>query len=616
MRGRIEILFVFVFVVCSFFVGVPAFAGVGLDNEAGEAGWIMLASQGPPYSPPPIVQAAEDGDLEAIKAILKRSPERVNESEPYYGTTALMVAARRGDLTMVRFLVDKGAKVDACGGRETPLSAAARNSRIDIVIFLMDSGAELDDADSRCDTPLFSAARSGQQEMVRFLLEEGADPNAKAGWRGDTPLHVTEKAGIVKLLIKYGADVNAQNDRGETPLLKAAKRWSPEVARVLIEYGADVNLKTEYGATPLSMALGRGNQELARLLFENGADKQGKVKVGGKELSPLRMAVEKGQLDVVEALIEEEVAPKLKGFEDSLILFKAIETHPHLIRPLVEKGLYVNVTDGKGYTLLIRAVSNRKVGIKVIRLLIELGADVNGKDMHGYSALSAAMQSIRPGSREIALLLIENGADLDVYGPSNGHTPLMKAIVSWDDIDLARLILEKGASVNLKSNSGRNALHLALQKRNEEVARLLIENGVDVDAADKNAFTPLHVATQKGLIESARLLIEKGADVNVWNKRRDGRGYTPLLQAGVSRNYKEIARLLVESGADVNVQDPDGNTALTFAVGRGKSDIVALLIDAGADISVKNSRGKTLVEIARRRGSFDIVDLLKAAGAK
>ena len=89
------------------------------------------------------------------------------------------------------------------------------------------------------------------------------------------------------------------------------------------------------------------------------------------------------------------------------------------------------------------------------------------------------------------------------------------------DIRNALKLIENGADVNVKSNSGWTALHDAAWYGYVDVAKVLIENGADVDAKDKNSVTALHDAACYGHVDVAKVLIEKGADVDA--KDKDGK---------------------------------------------------------------------------------------------
>ena len=111
-------------------------------------------------------------------------------------------------------------------------------------------------------------------------------------------------------------------------------------------------------------------------------------------------------------------------------------------------------------------------------------------------------------------------------------------------IDEVRTLLLKGVDVNSRDVFGDNAgLHWAASLGLAEMARLLIDNGADVNIRNEEGYTPLHWAAGEGQKELVVILIIHGADVNAHNKR----GWTPLRWAEAQRQ-KEIARILMTAG--------------------------------------------------------------------
>ncbi len=120
-------------------------------------------------------------------------------------------------------------------------------------------------------TDLFELIKHGDFEGVKKAIENGADVNARneIGW---TPLHLASYWGctkIAKLLIENKADVNAKDVCGNTPLHLASRYNNLEIVKLLIEKGADVNAKDNYSKTALDIAKSHDYQEIIDLLTKN-----------------------------------------------------------------------------------------------------------------------------------------------------------------------------------------------------------------------------------------------------------------------------------------------------------------------------------------------------------
>jgi ankyrin repeat protein len=207
--------------------------------------------------------------------------------------------------------------------------------------------------------------------------------------------------------------------------------------------------------------------------------------------------------------------------------------------------------------------------------------------------------------------LLDAGRSADTPIAEGHQTPLQRA-ASSGKTEIAKLLIERGASVNAPAASG-SALHLAIQGGWDDIVQLLIDNGADPDQRDAFDNTPLVLAVSAQHRDIAEILIKAGADLGASSS-----GLTPLMFASSTGDVDQV-RFLVKAGAKVNGVGKGqygGRSALLAAIPDGQADAVKALIELKADVNQKGPDGKTPLAAAREAKQEEIVTILKAAGAR
>jgi hypothetical protein len=158
------------------------------------------------FDPAPLHVATAAGQLAAVRYLLQRGA-RIEVPQRPFSQSALVVAIERGQLQIAELLIDSGADLNKPGATDTPLQAASEKGYVSLVELLLNRGADIK-LQSFGQSALIDAARAGQLAVVELLLKRGADPNTSVGGTSSTALDIAEQyqhADVAALLISAGA---------------------------------------------------------------------------------------------------------------------------------------------------------------------------------------------------------------------------------------------------------------------------------------------------------------------------------------------------------------------------------------------------------------------------
>jgi ankyrin repeat protein len=291
-------------------------------------------------------------------------------------------------------------------------------------------------ADSKLDAELLSWCGYGNFEKADELLKKGANPNASNEY-GHTPLKYAAREGkirLINLLIKAGANINAKDKSGNTALNAAAGSNRSKAVKALLDAGA----KPE--PDDLSQACIQGDIETVTLLLSAG-------------ISPdegLTSSAQNRNLDVVRLLLSKGAAVNKKDQNGITALHvAALQGGPEIVQLLLDKGADPNVTNDKNETPLHKAISGDG-NLEVVKLLVQSGAKLTAADAEGVTPVRLA--AIRGSKQIYSYLLAQAGgkeptpAHVDPKRPSRSLSPIFNRIPatnSWQPSESSHRAAER-----------------------------------------------------------------------------------------------------------------------------------------------------------------------------
>ncbi|KAH0569068.1 hypothetical protein KQX54_021776 [Cotesia glomerata] len=364
---------------------------------------------------------------------------------------------------------------------------------------------------------LFEALKKQHEKLAEYVLTfNDVKINNKNKFQTDTPLHLAASNGyeeIVKTLLDRGADVNALNSRGKTPLdLAADSKHFSIVELILLQKNVDLSS--------------------SKLLNY-----------------PLLHSAAKSSVIIVQNLLD-------KGLKVDFVKDGLTSLHRAAFSSCLAVGSSINTINKDGATPLNLALLTANE--EVINVFLRHGVDINTVMQSGLTPLQYA---IKHNKESMVLILLKHGANIKVLNKS-GRSILnfalsydVSSLIIWENL------VKYGANVNaldkFTRESKESLLHLAINHGSPRmlgIIEFLIKHGANVDAVDATGATPIFYSIKKNrfartVSESAVLLLKAGANVNAKNLK----GETPLhvaCELGNAHNFK----ILLKYGADINLR--------------------------------------------------------------
>jgi ankyrin repeat protein len=401
-------------------------------------------------------------------------------------------------------------------------------------------------------------------QIVRELLQSAEDNfDINHVFNGYTLLSLAADYGrvdIVKILLENEADPNRVSDFdiATSSLVKAAERGHADVVEVLLKKGANVRHLDVMQHSSIWYAIDNQNYDIARRLIR-AAFLQAAVNgnVYTEENATQDRVLGQGNPDVEEYFYKNFIIYNQDNNPD-----QPLPTLPPILKD--EAASYVGGktrknkiqrAGGKWFPDEEFAKAIKEEDIENIQHDIKSGVDINER-LPGMTHKPIHV-AVNTGNLDIVKLLLDNGASINMKD-TDGYTPLHHAAnrkkledpnsmeINAKLIDIVNLLIDRGANLNVDSISDDTPLDLAARNGDLEMVDLLINRGANLLYSEK----ALHYASEKGHLPMVKYLVKRGYPVN----RIIGGIYTETpLDRAVSKDHYDVVRyLVVVGGANIN----------------------------------------------------------------
>lgn len=578
------------------------------------------------------------------------------------GITPIMIACYRGNLAMVKLLVEAGADTSIAdekgrnvyhylGGYIDGITNSNINNSIqqrkEIVDLLADG---INNKDVAGKTPFDYLLENNNSNISSVLakayIEKGANVD-NVSEEGDSLLITAIKNNHNTAAVELAGNkelINKQNNEGETPLHYAVDGTNLGLCMALLDKGADKNIKNNAGVSPVDMAADCYDDEVQKYL------KTGRIQLN--DLSRLtsntfartsednrdNMSVAIYYTNKLVNMIDTDDDDEMKKLSSILNNALIMDEDCQVLDIFNNAGIdFIQPIYGSGSVTCLRdECLGGNYGVKVIKKFIDLGVDMDTAVIKGRTPVNiiASLEERNMYNKKkddyfeksVVYFSTESMEELDNEGISAVHYAAKQ-----NHVEMIKVMIDKGVDINITEDeqvsvssvaacAGNTPLHVACDKGNKEIVEVLINAGADDTLLNVKGMTPAHLVVSlrkfgKELEEEDRIsILELLKNVDVPSNE----GKTPLMVAQ-SLDYNaslSVTQTLIDKGVDVNHVDNDGNTALILNTKECcNKDVVKELVKAGADVNALDKHGNSALYYALTSGNQEAARFMIKKGA-
>ncbi|KAJ6227061.1 ankyrin repeat [Anaeramoeba flamelloides] len=554
------------------------------------------------------------------------------------GKTSLHYATESENIEMVKMLIRSGANTEL---RDFDGLTAYEIARLKGNKILCDQFLSL-----KGDSLIHKAAKEKNQKEVLRILKQNSLEAQNIDKFGKTPLHISAEMGdipTIKILLNYGANINALSFNKNPPLYTAIKEDHIDTVKFLVKKGAEINIneRADVVLSALHLAVERDNLPIVKYLLSQGSFINERMKIQ-EGITALIIAVQRQNREILKELYKKKKQSK-QNFR-----------------------LDINGTDNLRRTALIHSIT-KKGEVAIPDELIEQGADPNIFDKSGKTALHYA---IMDEAHEVVKTLLSQGAAPHLT--KKGVPPIHLAVLHNKMLSISKVLLEmtdchlddsdeKGntvyhraamlgknnflahwhkqkAKTEWRNKEGNTVLHCACQSRGNEAGfKMLLKFGAQPLVTNHKGQTPLHIAASYGNTKYCEFLIEAKSNTN----NLDTNGDSAIMHAGYNKHFEcyELLRkigskpdphyhlrnnedekfldYIINKKFPLEYFDHTGLSCIHLLVLNKKLDLLGKVAPYIENINIQDENSKkTAIQMAAETGDFEMCEYLIKIGAE
>ncbi|XP_067667462.1 ankyrin repeat domain-containing protein 50-like [Haliotis asinina] len=452
--------------------------------------------------------ACYGGHIAIVKFVLSLDIVDINSRE-HYGRTCVMIAAYRGRMDVLKYLVKQGGDVsllDKTG--DNILHIACRGGHVVMVKYIISQDiVDINSKGRGARSVGMVAAQVGYRSIFDLCACAGCNLTAVDA-KGNNILHVAILGGHTRMvkhvLAQRHVNINSRGMNGKTPLIFAAFKGHKDVFDSILDEGGDPSLVDKKGDNILHWVCRGGHVEMVKyVISQNFTDINSRGHYG---MTPIMVVAFKGNRRVFDLVLS-------KGADTSLV-----DNNCDNILHWVCRG---------GQVEMVKYVISQNF------------TDINSRGHYGMTPIMVAAVQ---GHRQVYDLVMSKGGDaslVDTYGDNilhwvcrGGHVEMVKYIISQNFTD-----------INSKGEYGRTPMMVAAVKGHRRVLDLVMSKGGDASLVDTHGDNILHLASGQGHVTMVKHILSN-TSVNVNAKNKHGNTAAMIVKKGKRKEMCDLLTLL------------------------------------------------------------------------